>query len=74
MMADALGISVIAEGIETDEQAQFIRLLGCAEGQGYLFGRAVVAEEFQAILKDQQIGDRPENGTTCVLRSIYRGR
>jgi diguanylate cyclase (GGDEF)-like protein len=74
MMADALGISVIAEGIETDEQAEFIRLLGCAEGQGYLFGRAVVAEEFQAILKDRQIGDRPENGTTCVLRSIYRGR
>lgn len=36
-----LGINTIAEGIETDIQAAFLRAHGCDLGQGYLFGRAV---------------------------------
>jgi EAL domain-containing protein (putative c-di-GMP-specific phosphodiesterase class I) len=36
-MADSLGLSVIAEGIETQEQLQQLRLLGLTLGQGYLF-------------------------------------
>jgi diguanylate cyclase (GGDEF)-like protein/PAS domain S-box-containing protein len=38
-MADALGLDVIAEGIETEAQADSLRKLGCPFGQGYLFGR-----------------------------------
>jgi EAL domain-containing protein (putative c-di-GMP-specific phosphodiesterase class I) len=37
-MADALGLDVVAEGVETDEQADQLRRLGCAFGQGFLFG------------------------------------
>lgn len=38
-MADALGMQTIAEGIETQSQAAALEALGCAFGQGYLFGR-----------------------------------
>ena len=36
MMADALQLSVVAEGIETPEQRDLLRSLGCTYGQGYL--------------------------------------
>jgi EAL domain-containing protein (putative c-di-GMP-specific phosphodiesterase class I)/FixJ family two-component response regulator len=38
-LAHNLRLRVIAEGIETDDQLKFLRLLRCDEGQGYLFGR-----------------------------------
>jgi diguanylate cyclase (GGDEF)-like protein/PAS domain S-box-containing protein len=38
-LAQGLGKTVVAEGIETDAQAAFLRQHGCSAGQGYLFGR-----------------------------------
>ena len=38
-LADGLGMTVVAEGIETETQRQILGALGCALGQGYLFGR-----------------------------------
>ncbi|MEZ4417683.1 MAG: EAL domain-containing protein [Gemmatimonadota bacterium] len=38
-MADSLGLGVVAEGIETDEQARMLRAMRCGSGQGYLFAR-----------------------------------
>ena len=38
-MADSLGLNVVAEGIETDEQARMLRAMRCGSGQGYLFAR-----------------------------------
>jgi diguanylate cyclase (GGDEF)-like protein/PAS domain S-box-containing protein len=49
-LARALGLEVIAEGIETPEQLNAIRGLGCAYGQGYLFSRPVPSEEAERIL------------------------
>ena len=44
-MAHSFGMSVIAEGVETTEQLEFLRTLGCEEFQGYLFSRPVPAFE-----------------------------
>jgi diguanylate cyclase len=42
---------VIAEGVETREQLDFLQTQGCGEGQGYYFSRPVVAKEFTDLLK-----------------------
>ena len=46
-MAKNLGIEVIAEGVETDEQHAFLAKQGCLLFQGYLFGRPVPIEDFE---------------------------
>lgn len=45
-MAKSLGLAVIAEGIETVSQEAVVRRTGCNEVQGYLYGRALPADEF----------------------------
>jgi diguanylate cyclase (GGDEF)-like protein/PAS domain S-box-containing protein len=50
-MAHSLNLDVIAEGVETEEQQQFLQENGCTHFQGYLFSRAVPIEEFDALLK-----------------------
>jgi EAL domain-containing protein (putative c-di-GMP-specific phosphodiesterase class I) len=49
-MAHALGLKVQAEGVETQAQADFLTECGCEYAQGYLFGRALPAEDFEAML------------------------
>ena len=53
-MARVLGLEVVAEGVETAEQADFLRKLDCGFGQGYLFSRPVDAFELEALLQRQQ--------------------
>jgi diguanylate cyclase (GGDEF)-like protein/PAS domain S-box-containing protein len=45
-LARSFGLDVVAEGIETQDQLRRLRRKGCAEGQGYLFGRPVAPEPF----------------------------
>ncbi len=47
-LARALGLSVVAEGVETSEQAAVLRELGCGAAQGWLWSRAVPAAELGA--------------------------
>jgi EAL domain-containing protein (putative c-di-GMP-specific phosphodiesterase class I) len=47
-----LGLTVIAEGIETEEQRQQLVALGCHEGQGYLFARPMLAEQLERWMEE----------------------
>jgi diguanylate cyclase (GGDEF)-like protein/PAS domain S-box-containing protein len=49
-LGQSLKLRVIAEGVESEEQARFLNLLGCEEVQGYLFGRPMSASDFVAAM------------------------
>ena len=49
-MAHALGLRIVAEGVETDAQRHFLRDCGTQYAQGYYFGRPVPASEVEALL------------------------
>lgn len=53
-MADALGLTVVAEGIEDENQVSVLRLAGCSQFQGFLFSKPVEAREIAAFLQDGQ--------------------
>jgi EAL domain-containing protein (putative c-di-GMP-specific phosphodiesterase class I) len=46
-LSAAMGLSVIAEGVETEEQREFLARMGCHAFQGYLFSRPLPLQEFQ---------------------------
>ena len=48
----AMGLSVVAEGVETEEQRSFLAALGCHAFQGYLISRPLPLEEFEAFLQN----------------------
>ena len=50
-MAQSLNLSVMAEGVETEEQRQFLLDNGCNNYQGALFGRPTTLEDFEAVLQ-----------------------
>ena len=47
-LADALGLSLVAEGVETQAQLTVLRTLGCPQIQGFIFGRPVAPQAFEA--------------------------
>lgn len=51
-MGKSMGLKVIAEGVETSQQLDFLRKEGCDEIQGYLFSRPLAANEFAQLLID----------------------
>jgi diguanylate cyclase (GGDEF)-like protein/PAS domain S-box-containing protein len=46
-LSRAMGLPVIAEGVETEEQRQFLTVMGCYNFQGYLFGRPLAMADFE---------------------------
>jgi diguanylate cyclase (GGDEF)-like protein/PAS domain S-box-containing protein len=50
-MAKNLDMNVIAEGVETEQQRDFLEKNSCTHYQGYLFGKPVPLDEFEAVLK-----------------------
>jgi diguanylate cyclase (GGDEF)-like protein/PAS domain S-box-containing protein len=50
-MTQTLGFNVIAEGVETETQQEFLELRGCNAFQGYLFSKPVPIAQFEALLK-----------------------
>jgi diguanylate cyclase (GGDEF)-like protein len=49
-VADAMGISAVAEGVETEDQVAGLKMLGCQVGQGFYFSRPLGAEAFDELL------------------------
>lgn len=47
-LADAMGLAIVTEGVETVEQAESVRALGCTYGQGYLWARPMELPDFAA--------------------------
>ena len=52
-IARGLGLNLIAEGVETEEQARYLRANGCLTMQGYLFYRPISLQDFMAALRTQ---------------------
>ena len=57
-MAHNLGLGVIAEGVETADQAAFLRNENCEEAQGYLYAKPLAAEAFEAYLRTHRLDGR----------------
>jgi EAL domain-containing protein (putative c-di-GMP-specific phosphodiesterase class I) len=53
-MSRTLRLGVVAQGVETREQADFLRELGCHELQGYLFSPALPPEDFDLFLQREE--------------------
>lgn len=50
-MAHSLGLSIVAEGVETSEQAEFLNSLGCDVIQGYLYARPMTVGKFEELIR-----------------------
>jgi diguanylate cyclase (GGDEF)-like protein/PAS domain S-box-containing protein len=54
-MAHTLGFTVVAEGVETDRQAAFLRQFGCEQAQGFLFARPMPAADVSVLINSSKI-------------------
>ena len=61
-MAHQLGINVVAEGVETEKQLEFLKDIGCKELQGYFFSKPVNMESFTKMLSKRTV--------SCMLPNI----
>jgi diguanylate cyclase (GGDEF)-like protein len=57
-LANGFELETTAEGVENDEQLTLLKADGCLEGQGYLFSKAVPANEVQGLLENQQFSSK----------------
>lgn len=83
-LAESLRMSVLAEGVETESQLNFLRQRGCASMQGFLFSRALAADAFATLLREsRRLPTAPEHETEArtllllddepnILRALQR--
>jgi EAL domain-containing protein (putative c-di-GMP-specific phosphodiesterase class I) len=62
VMAHKLGLKVIAEGVETEKQLSIFESFGCDYAQGWLYSKAVTAENLEIILQKQADAALPVSG------------
>jgi EAL domain-containing protein (putative c-di-GMP-specific phosphodiesterase class I) len=66
-LAHALGISAVAEGVETEEHRAHLALMGCDLAQGFLWSRAIPAEEFRRLAAVERFPTPPVEPVAVVL-------
>ena len=54
-LGSSLGITITAEGVETQAELDFLKYVGCNEGQGYLFSKARPQPEVLELLKQKSV-------------------
>jgi PAS domain S-box-containing protein len=59
MLAHTLGLSVVAEGVETQRQLNMLRHLGCERAQGYLFSKPASQDDMSTLLEANRAGNHP---------------
>jgi EAL domain-containing protein (putative c-di-GMP-specific phosphodiesterase class I) len=70
-LAHGLGVSVVAEGIETAEQARRLRELGCDLGQGHYFSRALPADAIERLLAARRAAAERRLAGSPTLHELY---
>ena len=63
-MGLSLGLRIIAEGVETEAQAEFLQRISCNEGQGYLYAWPMAAREFEAWVAARRLHTQPNPSNT----------
>lgn len=63
-LGHSLGIRIVAEGVEVEEQADFLLQINCDELQGYLYGRPMESGEFEHLLR-RQLSTASSRPVTC---------
>ena len=53
-MAKSLGINVVAEGVETKEQAEYLKKMGCEYAQGYYYSKPLSKEAYEKLMNDEK--------------------
>ena len=73
-MARSLGIETVAEGIETEAQADWMRSLQCTYGQGYYFDRPLLPEDLPAVARISVAALAEEAAEAEAVAEITRAR
>lgn len=61
MLGESLGLSIIAEGVETEDQRNMLRAQGCSLYQGYWYSKPIPAEDFMGLLKNINVPVHQKN-------------